>query len=232
MVRHSTMTPGQEAEYASSYGTSRADLSREAQVIYDRLRADRAEREPMYVAGTEATGIQAVEVARKALAEGRRVFLCRVHIPIRAHDRMNRIIAGSGALALGLLAACGSSPKPNPSVAPSSPSAPSGTLSSAYPGSSTALGPGDVPVKQTVHLGESFTVSYSFTTGGQASWKLALDREHQLRRSWHLQSAISDHVLPVGGTGARHAHPRSGDAVLPDQPLGHQPGKQQPAVHG
>jgi hypothetical protein len=76
MSRRSRLSPEEEAGYALTYG-SREDLSPEARVIYDRLKAERAEREPS-VADTEAASRQVVDDARKAFADCRRVFLCRV----------------------------------------------------------------------------------------------------------------------------------------------------------
>jgi hypothetical protein len=53
----------------------------------------------------------------------------------------------------------------------------------AVPGSSTPAaatpagpGPGDVPVTQTVREGQPFQVTYQYSTGGSATWKITLDR--------------------------------------------------------
>lgn len=73
------MTPEQQAAYALDYG-SRAGLPPAAQIIYDRLLAERsaAAQEPLSAVETEPAGRQVMDDARKALADGRRVLLCRV----------------------------------------------------------------------------------------------------------------------------------------------------------
>lgn len=75
------MTPEQEARYALSYGTARSGLSAVAQAAYDRLLEQRRNgepAEPQSLADAEAASRAVVQDARQALAEGRRVFLCRI----------------------------------------------------------------------------------------------------------------------------------------------------------
>jgi hypothetical protein len=75
------MTPEQEASYALSYGSERGSLSPAGQQAYDRLveRRGRGEPDPpVSVADAEAAARAVMQDARQALAQGRRVFLCRI----------------------------------------------------------------------------------------------------------------------------------------------------------
>lgn len=75
------MTPEQEAAYALDFNVARADLRPAVQEAYDRLveqRRDGGARGPLSVAEAEAGFRQAVQDARQALEQGRRVYLCRV----------------------------------------------------------------------------------------------------------------------------------------------------------
>jgi hypothetical protein len=75
------MTPEQEAVYALDYGSTRGSLSPAGQEAYDRLveRRRRGEPdEPVNLGEVEAAGRAVMQDAKRALAEGRRVFLCRV----------------------------------------------------------------------------------------------------------------------------------------------------------
>lgn len=75
------MTPEQEAVYALDYGSRRESLSPLGQQAYDRLQEQRMRGEPdplVSRADAEAASRAVMKDARQALAEGRRVFLCRV----------------------------------------------------------------------------------------------------------------------------------------------------------
>lgn len=70
------MTPEQEASYALDWTLDRAGLRPEVQEAYDRLVEQRKQpREPVSAAEREAGFRQAVQDARQALEDGRRVFL-------------------------------------------------------------------------------------------------------------------------------------------------------------
>ena len=79
----SKMSPEQEATYALSYG-GEENLSPEARAIYDELRAGAGLPERSLADEQAATRVVVAD-ARQALAEGRRVFLCRVPM---MYDRM------------------------------------------------------------------------------------------------------------------------------------------------
>ncbi len=75
------MTPQQEAAYALDFDVSRGSLPPAAQEAYDRLLEQRRSgepREPVSRADAEAAGRMVIRDARRAPAERRRVFLCRV----------------------------------------------------------------------------------------------------------------------------------------------------------
>jgi hypothetical protein len=73
-----------------------------------------------------------------------------------------------GALALAV-AACGSSTS-------SSSHAPATSTPAASPtAASPSMGPGDVPVMKTARRGQPFHLSYSFSDGGSAAWKVTLN---------------------------------------------------------
>lgn len=75
------MTPEQEAVYALDYNLPRGSLRPEVQEAYDRLLARRQHGEsedPISLADIEAAGRAVMRDAQRALADGRRVFLCRV----------------------------------------------------------------------------------------------------------------------------------------------------------
>ena len=75
------MTPEQEAAYALSYGSSRDGLTPAGQEAYDRLLEQRRRDQPdtpLSLADAEAASRAVIHDARGALAEGRRVFLCRI----------------------------------------------------------------------------------------------------------------------------------------------------------
>jgi hypothetical protein len=77
---------------------------------------------------------------------------------------------GTVVIAALTLAGCGTaatnSSTSNPSTSPAS-AAPASPASQA--------GPGGLPVTQTVREGQPFTVTYQFSTGGSATWKISLD---------------------------------------------------------
>jgi hypothetical protein len=75
------MTPEQEAAYALDYGSRRESLSPLGQQAYDRLAEQRRRGEPdppASLADAEAAARVVMKDARQALADGRRVFLCRI----------------------------------------------------------------------------------------------------------------------------------------------------------
>lgn len=75
------MTPEQEAAYALDYNVPRGNLSQAGQEAYDRLLERRMRGEPeerVSLAEAEAAGRAVMQDAKRALADGRRVFLCRV----------------------------------------------------------------------------------------------------------------------------------------------------------
>jgi hypothetical protein len=74
------MTPEQEADYALNYNLPRSSLKPDVQEAYDRLVERRMNEvpEPISVADAQGTWRQAFQDAKKALADGRRVFLCRM----------------------------------------------------------------------------------------------------------------------------------------------------------
>lgn len=75
------MTPEQEAAYALDYDVPRSSLSASGQEAYDRLagRRRRGEpEEPVSLADVESARRAVMQDARRAIAEGRRVFLCRL----------------------------------------------------------------------------------------------------------------------------------------------------------
>jgi hypothetical protein len=75
------MTPEQEAAYALDYDVARGSLSQAGQEAYDRLLERRRRGEPeerVSLAEAEAAGRAVMQDAKRALADGRRVFLCRV----------------------------------------------------------------------------------------------------------------------------------------------------------
>ena len=75
------MTPEQEAAYALDYNTSRGSLSEAGQEAYDRLLEQRRSGElpePVSLADAEAVGRAVMRDAKRALVDGRRIFLCRV----------------------------------------------------------------------------------------------------------------------------------------------------------
>ena len=75
------MTPDQEAEYALDFNVARSDLSAAAGEAYDRLLGRRRSGEPAQgasLADSQAAFRQPVQDAKEALADGRRVYICRV----------------------------------------------------------------------------------------------------------------------------------------------------------
>lgn len=75
------MTPEREAAYALDYNLPRSDLSPAVQEAYDRLverRRSGEPEEPVSLADAEAGGRAVMQDAKRAMAAGRRVFLCRV----------------------------------------------------------------------------------------------------------------------------------------------------------
>lgn len=75
------MTPEQEARYALDYNLDRKTLPASAREAYDRLLEQRRSGEPpepVSRADAEAASRAVMQDAKQAMAEGRRVFLCRV----------------------------------------------------------------------------------------------------------------------------------------------------------
>ena len=73
----SRMRPRQEAEYALAYGGVNT-LSPEGKTEYDRLLAERPQREEPSVIDVEAQNRKALRDAETAIADGRKVFIARI----------------------------------------------------------------------------------------------------------------------------------------------------------
>ena len=83
--------------YALNFDTGRGGLSPAGQEAYDRLLEQRRSGEapdPVSLADAEAASRAVRQEARRALAEGRRVFLCRVPAMYDAHSRRHRRAVG------------------------------------------------------------------------------------------------------------------------------------------
>jgi hypothetical protein len=75
------MTPEAEARHALNFGVAKSGLSKAAQEIYDRMAEQQARGEAAEGASlvdAEAAGRQVVKDAQQAVADGRKIFLCRV----------------------------------------------------------------------------------------------------------------------------------------------------------
>jgi hypothetical protein len=73
------MTPTEEAKYALDYNLARDDLPTATQAEYDRLKDTPGYHHPAPNAiERETEGRQVIDDAKKALADNRRVFLCRI----------------------------------------------------------------------------------------------------------------------------------------------------------
>ena len=85
---------------------------------------------------------------------------------------MKKIIVGAATVLA--LAGCGTAAT-SATHSPPPPSTASSPASAAPASPASQAAPGGLPVAQTVREGQPFTVTYDFSTGGSASWKLTLD---------------------------------------------------------